>query len=260
MKVFLILSLSILFLQCKKEEKLSDGITFQYDKSLPMKYQEFDEGYGNMGGRILYYGHKPSKIPIKYYFSGIAPPPAPPYAKQDYKPTRKSLQRDSLIEKYFKGHLDFDMDYKNTKYDSLNNKSFIVEARHKDTIPQYAIPLEENIIKSYYSFPVIIKNISTRDLRLNDYSMSITYEVLNYNKKWQIIFNYDTTESCCFCGEAGPGFLFKKEAYMIMSIPYLHGKFKTKMRIRFGYAFSNEFDASINPEIFKKQHEDIFIK
>lgn len=71
MKVFLILSLSILFLQCKKEEKLSDGITFQYDKSLPMKYQEFDEGYGNMGGRILYYGHKPSKIPIKYYFSGI---------------------------------------------------------------------------------------------------------------------------------------------------------------------------------------------
>ena len=31
--------------------------------------------------------------------------------------------------------------------------------------------------------------------------MSITYEVLNYNKKWQIIFNYDTTESCCFCGE-----------------------------------------------------------
>lgn len=47
---------------------------------------------------------------------------------------------------------------------------------------------------------------------------------------------------------------------MIMSIPYLHGNFKTKMRIRFGYAISNEFDTSVDPEIFKKQHEAIFIK
>ena len=44
------------------------------------------------------------------------------------------------------------MDYKNTKYDSLNNKNFIVEARYKDTIPQYAIPLEENIIKVIIHF------------------------------------------------------------------------------------------------------------
>jgi len=260
MKVFQILLLSVLFLQCKKEEKISDGITFQYDKSIMMTFQAFDEGYGEIGGKILYIGVKPSKIPVKYYFSGMTPPPAPPKEEHDYKPTLQNIQRDSLISKYFKGYLNFDSDYKNTKYDSLNNKNFSLKANYKDTIPLYTILLDKNIIKAYYSFPVIIKNISTKDLRLSGFSMSIAYEVLNHNKKWQVIYNSDSTESCCFCGDQGPGFLLERETYMIMSIPYLHGNFKTKMRIRFGYAISDEFDASVDSEIFKKQHEAIFIK
>ena len=67
--------------------------------------------------------------------------------------------------------------------------------------------------------------------------MSITYEVLNYNKNGKL-FLIMILQNPAVLWRSGSWIFIQKEAYMIMSIPYLHGNFKTKMRIRFGYAFS----------------------
>ncbi|WP_407534866.1 hypothetical protein [Elizabethkingia miricola] len=255
MKFFRILLLSVLFLQCKKEEKISDRVTFQYDKSLPLKFQEFNEGEDEQGGRIIYYGQKHVTIPVKYYFEGIPPPPPPPSYKA-VKPSSFDIQRDSLISKYFNGFLDINFDDKALQYDSLNNKNFIVEARYTDTIPLYTISYQKNIVKAYKSFPIFLKNISGKNLRLNEYDIIATYEILNQNKKWQIIFN----NNWFICGtDYTQYFSFKNQNMMILAIPFLHGSYKTKMRIRFRYAKSNEFDVSVDPKIFKKQKRSIYL-
>ncbi|KGT09347.1 hypothetical protein NV63_08410, partial [Elizabethkingia anophelis] len=107
MKVFLILSLSILFLQCKKEEKLSDGITFQFDKSVPMKYQEFNEGLDEYNGSVIYIGHMPKKCFYKILFKRYYDPPSSLsdkkiiFRKKKYKQDERKY--DLMKQKYFNG-------------------------------------------------------------------------------------------------------------------------------------------------------------
>ncbi len=258
MKALYIIFIAVLCLQCKKEEKISVGIVFQYDKSMPMKFQKFNEGENEQGGRVIYYGHPPPTVPVKYYFKGIAAPPPPPGYKAS-KPSSFDIQRDSLIGKYFNGFLDINFDDKDPQDDSLNNKNFIVEARYTDTIPLYTIPVGKNTIKTYKAFPVFIKNISGKDLKIKEHEMLPAYEILNQDKKWQVIFNYSTSDVSCFPEDWRFVFSFKNGFYMIMGIPFLHGSYKTKMRIRLGYAKSNEFDVSVDPGIFKKQKRLIYL-
>ncbi|KFC40044.1 hypothetical protein HZQ67_09680 [Elizabethkingia anophelis] len=255
MKVFLILSLSILFLQCKKEEKLSAGITFQFDKSVPMKYQEFNEGLDEYNGSVIYIGHMPKTVFIKYYSKGIMIPPPPSPIKnnfQEKKYKQNERKYDLMKQKYFNGYLPVFISQKDIKKDSIGNHNIRIEANTQDTIPYYSIPFNNYQIKAYKSFPVYIKNISTHNLILPVGLFGLSYEVLNKSNKWQILYN----NNWFICGTGSfpkRYYSFKKEDMIIFGVPYLKGNFKTKMRIRFEYAISNEFEASVDSEIFKRQ-------
>ncbi len=259
MKALYIIFIAVLCLQCKKEEKISDGIVFQYDKSMPMKFQEFNEGQDEYGGQVIYVGNKSPIIPIRYYLTGIAPPPPPvandPHGKIYHETETKF---NSIKQKYFNGYLPTFSAKSGIKEDSIGNQNVKIEANINDIIPLYSLPDDINL-KTYKAFPVFVKNISKKNLIIRSWDLGTQYEVLNLSKKWQIILN----NNWFICGTGLNSninyYSLKKGEIMIFGVPLLHGSYKTKMRIRLGYAKSNEFDVSVDPEIFKKQKRLIYL-
>ena len=250
MKYILSLFSLILFLQCKKKESLSDGVTFSYDKSIPMKFQEFNELNNEYNGDLIYFGQKKSSIPLKYYLKGLRPPPFHPEDSISKK-TKSDLVRDSLFQKYFNGYLSYDFDYRNQKFDSINNQNFQIDFNVKDTIPKYTIGVETNKLKSYKAMPIFIKNISGKNLRIKTYNVVAVFQYLTPDKKWKTLLNYPLGGEGCF--DIQQGLAIPKDNLMIFGIPYFHGNQKIKMRIRFGDAYSDTFDGFVDPEVLRKQ-------
>ncbi len=255
-----LLLIALLLVGCKKKT-FADEIVLTTNHKIKMKIQEFNEGIGEYGSSIIYIGKIQDSIPIKYYDSMFPPPPAPPTI--GHIKTQKEIN-DSIIfnrmrDKYF--HSEFDrlkFSDKPVKFDSLTHDLLEIVVKPNDTIPNFVIDSAINI-KAYKSFPVFVKNISGKKLKMVVDSFR-GFAILNENKKWQIIRN----NSFYICGDAmykHKYWVFNPSEIIVYAVNYFHGNQKAHFKIGLTPTFfSEECDGTIDPKIIKKQRDAYFIK
>jgi hypothetical protein len=160
-----LLILIVFLISCKEEKSFADDIVLNFPKEKKLSFQKFNEGIGESGTGIIYIGKDTTKIDVKYFQSMIPALPPP-----DYKLNSFDDKRQKVISTYF--HNEFSrMKYseKPIAFDSLSENNIQIIAKTKDTIPKYAYNYDTQTIKKYKAFPVFIKNISGRKLRLSEF-------------------------------------------------------------------------------------------
>ncbi|MGA9212335.1 hypothetical protein [Kaistella sp.] len=168
------------------------------------------------------------------------------------KDIEDSIAFNKIRSKYFHG--DFDRirfsDHP-VKFDSLARNKLEIVVKSKDTIPHFVIDSLRNI-KAYKSFPVFIKNISSKKIILPE-NKSLGTFVLNKKNKWQLIWN----DNAFICGDDRYDrryWVLNPDEIIIFSVNYFKGEEKTKFKIGLSnYFFSEEFEGNINPVLFNKQ-------
>lgn len=259
MKTFSFLLIFIFLIACTKEKTFADDIVLTFPKDTKMKTQEFNED-GNEGGENLFYiGKIKSNIAVKYYENIISEPPPPPKefeSEKDYLVRLKKLD-DSTSQNeniFFKKN---EINILNTKEyfaDSLSNKNLQIIVKENDTIPLYKKEFYTKAIKKYYAFPVFIKNISDKVLRIptNINSNPFLYTFDKGTKAFFLTKNY----SYWICGTGTdyiPYFELKPNEILIYAYPYFKSGTKQKAKMKFYNASSKEFEISIDSEILTNQ-------
>lgn len=136
-------------------------------------------------------------------------------------------------------------------FDSLTNKNLSIIVKEKDTIPFYTSNYETNEIKKYKAFPVFIKNISSKTLKIPVQAKGVALYVFN-NEKFQFIRN----SNYMICGTVtnfNPYFELKPNEILVYSFVHLKKGEKRKAKIVFFKAFSSDFEISIDKNIIKNQ-------
>ena len=105
--------------------------------------------------------------------------------------------------------------------------------------------LEENY---YNSHPVLVKNTDEQEIQIG-YGLYIPLllEAKNKNGQWQFIERYHAAG----CGNCLNQIYFKPNEILITTSVIYKGAFTTKLRLRLGNNFSNEFTGNINITQFK---------
>lgn len=142
--------------------------------------------------------------------------------------------------------------------DPLNSKNLSVLVREKDTIPLYKQYYKTNEIKKYKAFPVIIKNISTKILKIPTDAKSVDLWILN-NTQFRYVrnSNYILRESGL---QKISYFELKPNEILVYSCPYFKKGKHTKAKIEFGTAESKEFEISVDENIIRKMLHEGFIE
>lgn len=247
----------ILLTSCKKQDKFSDKIELVFDKNINTTFNKFNEGLNEPTGKVLYVGKEKSKIDVKYYLGISVPPPPPPSGYDRFqrkKDSLNSLKYEDFLSKYIRNN-DTRIIYseKEVSFSILNNENTKIEVKPYDTIPQYAFNQDSLILKKYKAFPVFIKNISKKPIILADINGELGIEIKNKLGKWQIIRN----NNWMICGN---GFYkhfhwnFMPDEIIVFPVKYYaKGDFKTKFRINFLGATSQEYDINISSNVLKNQ-------
>lgn len=124
--------------------------------------------------------------------------------------------------------------------DPLNSKNLSILVREKDTIPLYKQYYKTNEIKKYKAFPVIIKNISTKILKIPTDAKSVDLWILNNTQ-----FRYVRNSNYILRGselQKISYFELKPDEILVYSCPYFKKGKNTKAKIEFGTAESKEFE------------------
>lgn len=249
----LALAFSVL-LSCKEKTSFADQIELTYPKSDTLTFQKFDEGIGESGTSILYIGTEQKSIPVRYYHTTIEPPPPLP----DYKFSKEELElnkkRGKRMANIFYPKNDFTK-YSNQPviYDSLSSKNIEIVVKPNDTIPKYAYNFETETIKKYKAFPVFIKNISDKTLKLS-LNKSLGLFVRNQNEKWQLIWNENAALGCFDSSENQWYMELKPNEIMIYSINFLEGKDKADFKILLPFRLkSKSFQMNYDKSLLNKQ-------
>ncbi len=241
---------------CKKESSFADDIELTFPKNDTLTYQKFNEGIDESGTSILYIGAEQKSIPIRYYQTTIEPPPAPP----DYKFSKEELElnekRGKQMANIFYPKNDF-VKYsdRSVGWDSLSSKNIEIVVKPNDTIPKYAYNFETETVKKYKAFPVFIKNISNKTLKLS-INKSLGLVVRNLNKKWQLLWNDNAPLGCFEPFENHWYMELKPSEIMIYSINFLEGKDKADCKILLPFKLkSKTFQMNYDKSILKKQRK-----
>ena len=255
MKTFCLLFVSLFIFSCQ-EKTFADDITLVYPKNTKMKIQEFNECIGESGSGIIYIGKEKKDIPLKYLESMIpAPPPPPSFEKTEIDSTKEKIFRDF----FYSDSKIIKSIGKPVKFDSLTNKDIQIVVKNKDIIPKYAYNFETNQLKKYKAFPVFIKNISGRNLRLPELK-NLPFAFLNKNKKWQIIWN----DNAFICGDSRWNYHywdFKPNDIIIMAVNYFDGKETGRFKVEFfDQTSSIPFEMNYNKELIKDQRKYLEVK
>ena len=255
-----LLFIVLLLVGCKKKT-FADDIVLTYNYKIEMKIQEFNEGIHEYGSSIIYIGKMQDSIPIKYYDSMFSapPPPRPLGYVKTLKDINDSLVLNKMRDKYF--HSAFDrMKFSNkpVKFDSLTHDLLKIVVKPNDTIPHFILDSARSI-KAYKSFPVFIKNISGKKLKMVADRFP-GFAILTENKKWQIIRN----NSFYICGDAmfnRKYWVLEPDEIIVYAVNHFQGNQKSKFKIGLTSAFfSEEFEGTINPKIIHKQRDAYFIE
>ena len=260
MKTFYLLFISTLIISCQ-EKTFADDINLVYPKNTKMKIQEFNEDLDEMGSELIYIGSRKNNIDVKYYIGIIPPPPKikkKGESENDYK-KRIQNENDSIhnIQKLYFRNQQIKLFYsKNISVDSINNKTIEVIANINDTIPLYKKVFSSKfLIKKYKAFPVFIKNISNKTLKIPTESKGVAFYAFDNDRK---NFYYLRNSNYMICGyglENRPYFELKPNEILIYAYPFFKKGKTHKAKVKFYDASSKEFDISIDEEIIKNQYD-----
>ena len=258
MKTFYLLFISTLIISCQ-EKTFADDINLVYPKNTKMKIQEFNEDLDEMGSELIYIGSRKNNIDVKYYIGIIPPPPKikkKGESENDYK-KRIQNENDSIhnIQKLYFRNQQIKLFYsKNISVDSINNKTIEVIANINDTIPLYKKVFSSKfLIKKYNAFPVFIKNISNKTLKIPTESKGVAFYAYDNERK---NFYYLRNSNYMICG-TGINFYnyfeLKPNEILVYAYPYFKKGKVHKAKVKFHDASSKEFDISIDYKIIENQ-------
>ena len=179
MKTFYLLLVSLLIISCK-EKTFADDITLEFPKNTKMKIQEFNEDLDEFGTEIIYFGKHNKKIDVKYYENSCPPP-------IEINETEKSYIH--LLPYFRKQNLKQGETYYKEMSQELNSKNLEIIVKVNDTIPLYKNNGFKNKLKKYKAFPVFIKNISSKTLKIPVTTIFSFLFFKNENNKWQSVRN-----------------------------------------------------------------------
>jgi len=265
MKPFYFLIVSAFFIGCQKTT-FADNISLVFPKNTKMKIQEFNEGGNESGTNLLYIGKIKPNIDIKYFSTILQEPPPPPKFKEkteDYerriKKTEDSVKHSKNL--YFRTESIKIFDGKEISFmDSLSNKNLEIIVKENDTIPLYKRDYDTKEIKRYKAFPVFIKNISGKVLKIPEEFNDVVFYFKNNKKQYQFLRN----SNYMICGGTGtitfPYFELKPNEILIFAYPYFKKGGNRKAKVIFYNAFSKEFNISIDENIIKNQRDTRILK
>ena len=265
MKTFYLLFISILIISCQ-EKTFADDITLVYPKNTKMKIQEFNED-GNLGGdNLIYVGKIIPNIDVKYYES-ILPPPPPPMKINEIdkifnERIKKEIDSINLSQKpYFKRNLlKIHFSKEIEPYESLTNKNLEIIVKQKDTLPLYKQDYITHQFKTFKAFPVFIKNISKKTLKIPTESKNVAFYAFNNERK---NFYYLRNSNYKVFGLETyfySYFELKANEILVYAYPYFKKGKTHKAKVKFYDASSKEFDISIDDNIIENQMKTFFIK
>ena len=244
MKTFYLLFISLLIISCQ-EKTFADDITLVYPKNTKMKIQEFNEDLDEFGTEIIYFGKHNKKIDVKYYENSCPPP-------IEINETEKSYIH--LLPYFRKQNLKQGETYYKEMSQELNSKNLEIIVKVNDTIPLYKNNGYKNKLKKYKAFPVFIKNISSKTLKIPVTTIFSFLFFKNENNKWQSVRNSRYMIEG-YGNENHPFFELKPNEILIYAYPYFKKGKIHKAKVKFYTASSKEFNISIDEEIIKNQYE-----
>lgn len=253
MKQFLLI-LIVLLTACKEEKNLAEDIVLDFPKGEKLTFQEFNDDLTHRGTSLIYTGKIRPQIAVKYY-KYIIPPVTPYNDNIQNSKTRKKFE-DSIElaqQSFFRTEKIKILETNEVFADPLNSKNLSILVREKDTIPLYKQYYKTNEIKKYKAFPVIIKNISTKVLKIPTDAKSVDLWILNNTQ-----FRYVRNSNYIFRGselQKISYFELKPDEILIYSCPYFKKGENTKAKIKFGTAESKKFEISVNENSIKKMNE-----
>jgi hypothetical protein len=256
MKHLKYLILLLLIFSCK-EKTFADDIVLFNDFDIKMKFQEFNEDSFENSSPLIYRGELKDSIALKYFL--LYPKPPEIYNLKTAKQKEDSIAHEKYQSRFFNGDFpDFISSNDDIKFDSLTKDNLQIIVKNRDTIPHFVIDSTKNI-KAYKAYPVFIKNISGKDLKMViDQFPGIV--ILNEENKWQIIKN----DSFYVCGNSKfkPGYwVLKPDEIIVYAVNHFKGKQKAKFKIGLTPTYlSEEFEGNIDPKIIRKQRDKWIIK
>lgn len=253
-----------MFIGCKEEKTFADDIVLIFTKDEKLTIQEFNEDGNEAGTNLFYKGYDSGKVEIKYFKNIMPEPPPPPGIDENEKKLSDRINtfRDSLKNvqsPYFRNEEIEIFETKEDLYESLSNKNLAVTVKEKDTIPLYKRDYGTDKIKKHKAFPVFIKNISTKTLRIPIDGPAVALYVSN-NSQFQFIRNSNYTIMNCLELPENPYFELKPNEILIYSFPHLEKGNKRNAKIVFFKAFSKEFEISIDEKIIKNQRSTHYLQ
>lgn len=256
MKILKHLFIILIVCSCK-EKTFADDIVLSTNSKIKMKFQAFNEGLDENNSSMIYKGKQKDSIPLKYFL--LYPKPPELYYLKTANQKKDSINHENFVKRFFnsdfKGIIRSD---EKIKFDSLTKENLKIVVKHTDTIPHFVID-STNKIKAYKAYPVFVKNISGKNLKMViDQLPGIV--ILNEENKWQIIKN----DSFYICGNSDfrQGYwILKPDEIIVYAVNHFKGKQKVRFRIGLTSTFlSEEFEGNINPEIIKKQRATLFLE
>ncbi|MCA6067162.1 hypothetical protein JI747_008230 [Chryseobacterium sp. RG1] len=258
-----LLVLIVLLISCKKKKTFADNIALSFPKDNNISIQKFNEDTNEMGSNLLYKGEILPKIEVKYFKDIFPEPPPPPRSNESEKDYAERIKRlnDSInhvIDPYFRSEELKILDTEEYLIDSLSNKNLSIIVKEKDTIPLYKMDYDTREIKIHKAYPVYIKNISSKVLKIPIEASHVEQYVFN-NKEFQYIRNSNNM----ICGTTlGPKHYFQliPNEIMIYAVPYFKKGSKRKAKIVFFKAYSKEFEIPVDEKIIQNQRSTRYLK
>ena len=178
-----------------------------------------------------YFGKLTDSITIERYLRPMIPPPPPPGAdtsEWDFEP------RKGKFDDYFLDWMD------NRNYKTRDSANLIIKV---DTT---------QIINSNgrNAFPVLIKNITTDTIYIGyGNQIPIITEAKSKNGEWKPI----EEQYIYMCGVGLHSIILPPNELVITSELIYTGNFKTKLRLKMGNNYSDEFNGEINETQFESE-------
>lgn len=259
MKSFSFVLILVFLIGCKEKKTFADDIVLNFPKDTKMKVQEFNEDGNEAGENLFYIGKIMDNVEIKYYKNLIAEPPPPPKefeSQKDYLIRIKKLN-DSLSHiksKYFRNDEIKIHETKENFIDSLSNKNLKIIVKKNDTIPLYKQDFYTKAIKKYSSFPIFIKNISDKVLKIPTTINSNPFLYIFDGKAKAFFFTKNYSYWICGTGtDYNSYFELKPNEILIYSYPHFKSGTKQKAKMKFYNASSKQFEISIDDKIIQNQ-------
>lgn len=264
MKSFSFVLILLFLIGCKKEKTFADDIVLTFPKDTKMKIQEFNEDANEGGANLLYIGKLNQNIEVKYYEAIFPPPPPPPLPTESEKDfsIRIKKEKDSLFQlknPFFKNEeIPLLFSKNENSVDSLSNKNLQIIVKENDTIPLYKENYDTKIINKYFAFPIFIKNISNKILRIPTESESTALYIYEDSLDR---FYFARNSNYMICGITGGSYSYielKPNEILVYAYPYFKSGTKQKAKMKFYKAYSKEFQISIDEKILKNQYNKYY--